>query len=645
MKGGAKIIIAYFLIFSLGFGTFAIPFTTQAQGYQGTFGQGGNTLQGVGGVLAGCAKTIGTFFAGVIASEAKGFISSAISSSVPTADKNVAKANMREECVNAIAYYAAKKMLAKISISTINWINGGFEGKPLYLENPGSFFQGIIDEEVSGITDAIGFDPLRFPNGRVLAEHLLDSVSRSFEENAAYSLGQIVQNDQGFISTDPTAKTKFSNGGWNGFLAATLEPQNNPVGFFFMVAQKIDSNAGGKTEARREELRQGEGFLSVQKCVEPNNYPKNLSKKEIESQKRDIQRQLDKLTDDLAAYDRYKKTGIGGGIGRDFKDPNFGPTTQSKIAALRTQLNGFICTRYEVQTPGKAIASSLDITLGTSTRQLELADDINESLAGIFDALFSQLAQQGLASLSKGYTKEGKFFAGFSQENLNERFGSTLSNWDFNEDIDLAEILIGPLEGDDAYGPFNGQRNESKSYIAVQKGYVEALKETNMKLQELITSLEYLDYAVPGPHPGWQEDAETNLQVLANKTSERINQKSIVWGQPLDIPSGLNTKGGVDVEYSLSLLQYYLPLFQEGIERYAQQTAANFSRLVDIVPVAPEAISQTSRLDVYREQLDQNVFQIEHTQQLISQLKYMCSQVAILIEYDDKADGKQICKD
>lgn len=56
--------------------------------------------------------------------------------------------------------------------------------------------------------------------------------------------------------------------------------------------------------------------------------------------------------------------------------------------------------KMENTTPGAIIADQLKVNLGSSARQMELADEIGESLAAIFNALIQQLVSKGLASLS-----------------------------------------------------------------------------------------------------------------------------------------------------------------------------------------------------------------------------------------------------
>ena len=69
-----------------------------------------------------------------------------VSQEVPVTD---ATTHSKESCLDTIAYTAAKIVLAKITQSTLNWINSGFQGSPTFVQNPGSFFASIANESLS----------------------------------------------------------------------------------------------------------------------------------------------------------------------------------------------------------------------------------------------------------------------------------------------------------------------------------------------------------------------------------------------------------------------------------------------------------------------------------------------------------------
>src|SRR4026209_1825975 len=74
-----------------------------------------------------------------------------------------------------VAKSVARKALAEMTKSTVNWINSGFHGTPLFLENPDAFFQDIAKSEVKILINEFGYDPSRFPFGKAWALNAINS--------------------------------------------------------------------------------------------------------------------------------------------------------------------------------------------------------------------------------------------------------------------------------------------------------------------------------------------------------------------------------------------------------------------------------------------------------------------------------------
>ena len=53
--------------------------------------------------------------------------------------------------LKALLEKIARNLLDKMTQSTVNWINNGFQGKPLFLEQPGNFVKDIVKGELKGI--------------------------------------------------------------------------------------------------------------------------------------------------------------------------------------------------------------------------------------------------------------------------------------------------------------------------------------------------------------------------------------------------------------------------------------------------------------------------------------------------------------
>src|SRR3989338_6345612 len=93
--------------------------------------------------------------------------------------KEVAKKVVQQVLMNL-----AKRFLQKMTTSMTNWINSGFHGSPLFLENPQSFFKDIAKYETQTFIDEIGYNSLRYPFGKNVALNIIGSYKTQFANNA-----------------------------------------------------------------------------------------------------------------------------------------------------------------------------------------------------------------------------------------------------------------------------------------------------------------------------------------------------------------------------------------------------------------------------------------------------------------------------
>ena len=299
------------------------------------------------------------------------------------------KVALRESCMRGIANAVAKTLLRQITIKTIDWINSGFEGKPFYLDKPGVFLEDIGKKEIAGFVSSFDKDSLKFPFGRAAAIEIINNFNHNyFENNAAFTLNNVVRDDiiKGFYGN-------FSMGGWNQWISLTQFPQNNPIGFRMMASDELAARTSGSfpsiAEIAKDELSYYSGFLSLKGCV------KSKSTNEVYSKPQGAMTELDYLNAanthqaDLD-YMLNDKTGI-------YTKKDIQSVQLDKDIAL-----GHVCAPdgMETQTPGTFIANQLNqFATNSPLHQMELADDINKSLAAIFDALLNQGIDYGIRKL------------------------------------------------------------------------------------------------------------------------------------------------------------------------------------------------------------------------------------------------------
>ncbi len=416
-----------------------------------------------------------------------------IKKSTDSLDDNTKSLTSKETCWDAVWTSAAKIVLAEFTKSVVNWINTGFKGSPLFLQNPKAFFKSIADQETSGLIDIIAFDEINFPFGKAVGQSLIQKTQNHFESNAQYTLDRaLAANNPGVTHVD--FMQDFTVGGWSAFLDTVIFPQNNPVGFYQMTTDELSGRLVGTSDSLAEQLKDqlnhGNGILDFQKCVDPATYNKD-SDKAVADARNALANPDDTLSD--AQIDAYYKI-----------------------------ISDNTCKRMESQTPGMIIADQLSTSLSSPQRQLELADEINESLAAVFDALINQLVGYGLKSLQtdSGADASGVYGSGFGQNNSTD--SSTGGSWytaptgEINLVTDLQDII-------DIQKKFVGQSTTGTDPLPGFGGIPEVLE----SLTTLTTDTKFADYCIPGPRPNWASTAvaEINQAIEINSASSSFDPK------------------------------------------------------------------------------------------------------------------------
>jgi hypothetical protein len=414
-----------------------------------------------------------------------------------------AQEKLREECLNGVAYSLAKGQLAKMTQITVNWINSGFDGEPLYIRDRESYFQSIADGQLLSLVGPLASvqNQYIYPFGRSVAKSIINSTKSTFENRAQSTL----QNSLRDGATTQDFANDFSTGGWDGWFSLTQNDQNNPLGFGIMTSQELADRINKKQESATAELLEGKGFLSQKKCVE---YATN------------------KRADGKNAPDPKDE----GTLGRE-------------------------CIRYETVTPGSLIQEQASSSLTSSTRQLELADSLNESLSAVFQALVNQMISQGLNSLSSFSAQNApKTFGGLGSNKLYDSLGNDISNLSINGTNNKVLSVNkgrgwynanGAFDITTDLGDIRKLGSDGKYYIAkkgiisLQKDYSEAVKLSLSTLPKIMPALGELDYCIPGPNPSWENSAKEAI----NRIIEYLQSLYFVNGEIIEPPMGLLQSG------------------------------------------------------------------------------------------------------
>ena len=274
-------------------------------------------------------------------------------------EKSTASINANSNCIQSIGRLVIKMLLQKLIVSTVNWINSGFDGSPAYVQDFGKFFEDIAKNEILQFGLEIDDDE-RYPFGKEWLRSTATAFNNKFQDNARYSLNELIQETTPEYSAI-TFNEDFSRGGWNAWTALTQVPANNPLGFRVMADNEIQRRLAGTSQTRAENIRDAlqaaDGFLGDERCVDP------------------------------AGLTRTQNDAI-------LRDPAVKP------------INGWkpgMCNKWEYVTLGSLVAKAATDAVGYPNNALLNAEDLNDAVAALLDALLGQffpwLMEKGFANL------------------------------------------------------------------------------------------------------------------------------------------------------------------------------------------------------------------------------------------------------
>lgn len=331
-----------------------------------------------------------------------------------------------------IAYAIAKQILHQMTVSVVNWINSGFKGSPAFLTNPEGFFLDVGDQltgqfiSTSGplarLCSPINLDlrlqlalnqsefidnryacTLSTVIGNVKRARVQTGIDISSRQGGA-TIGDMISGDilsnpdqlslgAGGTSLDAEGRFlagNFDEGGWEGFLALTLEPQNNYYGAYMMAQNDLQTQIAQKQAAINADLNRGNGFLSWQKCQDVTS--------QFAQSSGDANGEGGAAASSYYGMNANQLNQLNSG-GPQAVRLSPGSSVQKKIDKNTGKISYEKC---ETETPGSVISGTLQKQLNVPATELELADNINAVVNALMSQMISRMLGGGLRSLSPG---------------------------------------------------------------------------------------------------------------------------------------------------------------------------------------------------------------------------------------------------
>ena len=339
------------------------------------------------------------------------------SSSVPVNEVGAVKQNSdathsKEFTLDRLASCAAKDILHQMTVSTINWINSGFNGNPSFITDPKGFLLDTANQLTGEMLSQDG--PLRSlcsPWSVDIRLALALPQTQTQQARYACTLSTIISSAknatingysiQGFVNGD------FKQGGWPAFISMTTASQNNPVGIYLQAHSDLLYAMGQRQSSVSQSLLQGQGFLSWQKCETVNTGDAGS---------------MDAVVDGIDSK-QYVSSGIN-------PDASPGSAGSQQVQQCHTE------------TPGSSIVNALNVHTSSGVVETEMANDINSVVNALITQLTKQMLTNGLHSLSSsgsGVTSSGTSAAGSYVSQLQ-------SSTDANQTLQYYSQAVGILQ-------------------------------------------------------------------------------------------------------------------------------------------------------------------------------------------------------
>ena len=341
--------------------------------------------------------------------------------------KSTATSTANDTCLKSIGRLIVKLMIQKMTLSTVDWINHGFNGGPAFVQDPDKFFGDLAKNEIL----QFGIDiknPTLYPYGKAFIQNTANYVNNSFENNAKYSLDKMIRDTTPQYS-DVMFRKDFSKGGWNAWDALTQTPANNALGFNLLASNELNNRINNKIQSTTNQLIQSSGFLGDQRC-----------------------------------------------------SVNTSLTLQDRTNALKAKKQDPCIDqggRWIYVTPGQLVANAAIGVQNYPKDSLIQAQDLNDALASITDALLNQfnakVLQKGFTALGDLYGTEGQFY------NSNLSFNTNVDN-------DYSEGQIAASSWLQQNPNFNIRTDLTQALIDIQTTYLQKLNDQNTALMNTSSS-------------------------------------------------------------------------------------------------------------------------------------------------------------
>lgn len=344
-------------------------------------------------------------------------------------------------------------LIRNIGASVVNWVNSGFEGKPLFVTDFEGTLLNAADQVMGTFIEGTELGFLCKDFSFKIRLELALKYSRPFQDRITCTLSKIGDNIENFVQNNGGA-------GWDNWLSLTARPTNNVYGAYLVAESELAQRAGRAKNIQEKKITIGSGFLNFDTCDEYESAGEarartvaasnaNISNPSVGTASINpfsvaitSQQIMDEnLTNYLASETSF----------------NASPATLSEFTSNFDSKPQCKPGKMTTKTPGKIIADKLSSVLGQSEIQSAVATEIDHVIA----ATLNQIAQKaisgasGLLGLSKKRSTSGPTYLDRYRA---QYYGTALpASTDIGAGTELDDYRIGSIG--EAQGLFTSESN------------------------------------------------------------------------------------------------------------------------------------------------------------------------------------------
>ncbi|HVZ76010.1 MAG TPA: hypothetical protein VG934_01925 [Candidatus Paceibacterota bacterium] len=235
------------------------PYINVNNGDNAGGGSGNSFTSGLLGVAGSCLANFLAQQAGSGLTSAIGSLFGSALGQVQVTDPSTHANQQTDSILTCVTKALARAAIQQITNDTVNWINSGFDGQPAFVQDYNKFFNDVSDEAAGSVIQGGDLAFLCSPFQLQVRVAIAQSYARR-NQAPSCTLSGITGNIEDF------ANGTFSEGGWQGLIAYTTDPSNNPYAGYMYGQSVLQGQIATAKQNATLQLSPG-GFLSQQKCT------------------------------------------------------------------------------------------------------------------------------------------------------------------------------------------------------------------------------------------------------------------------------------------------------------------------------------------------------------------------------------------